>query len=473
VGTGAIMAVPGHDARDAEFAETFALPIRPVLERAGAPVPPGEDQNGARYVRSKNSAVELDALAPEEGMARTIEWLERSGWGKAAERTKLRDWLFSRQRYWGEPIPVLHGDDGTIQPLSADELPLLLPSIEDFAPTGRPEPLLAKAQEWVRVVDRDTGRAFLRETNTMPQWAGSCWYYLRYIDPKNERAPWDPAKERFWMPVDVYIGGAEHAVLHLLYARFWHKVLFDLGYVSTVEPFQKLMNQGMILGEDGEKMSKSRGNVINPDDVVRDHGADALRLYEMFMGPLEVDKPWSTSGIQGIARFLDRSWRAVQFPDPEGGGDPHRTARHRTIRKVTEDIERVRHNTAIAALMEYVNVMTKAEVASSEDREALALLVAPLAPHLAEEIWERLGHRESLAFAPWPQFDPEIAAEATVTIVVQINGKVRSKFEAAKGLPNEELERLALQDETVLRHLEGRQPRKAIVVPDRLVNLVG
>ncbi len=473
VGTGAIMAVPGHDARDAEFATAMGLRIVPVLERDGNPVPPGEDQDGARYVRSRNADVALDGLAPREGMERIVAWLETSGWGRAASRTKLRDWLFSRQRYWGEPIPIVHGDAGEISALSEDDLPLLLPEIEDFKPTGRPEPLLAKAVEWTHVQDPITGRKFLRETNTMPQWAGSCWYYLRYIDPRNERAPWDREKERSWMPVDVYIGGAEHAVLHLLYARFWHKVLYDLGHVSTREPFQKLMNQGMILGEDGEKMSKSRGNVINPDDVVKKHGADALRLYEMFMGPLEVDKPWSTTGIQGIARFLDRTWRAFQFADAPAGDDPHRTIRHRTIQKVTLDIEKVHHNTALSALMEYVNAITKAEVATEEDRRTLALLLGPFAPYLAEEAWERLGSKDSITYAPWPSYDPSIATESMVTVVVQVNGKVRGKFEATPGLPEEELTRRALEEESVQRHLEGRTPRKTIVVPDRLVNLVG
>jgi leucyl-tRNA synthetase len=332
--------------------------------------------------------------------------------------------------------------------------------------------LLAKAKDWVEVVEAKSGRRYLRETNTMPQWAGSCWYYLRYIDPSNKRAPVDPAKERAWMPVDVYIGGAEHAVLHLLYARFWHKVLYDLGIVSTKEPFQKLMNQGMILGEDGEKMSKSRGNVINPDDVVREHGADALRLYEMFMGPLEVDKPWSTSGIQGVARLLDRTWRAAQFPEPEAGDDPHARVRHRTIRKVTEDIERVRLNTAIAALMEFVNELTKRERASAEDKRVLTQILAPFAPHLAEEIWSRIGPPRSLTYEPWPNYDMELARPEAIQVAVQINGKTRGRFEADPNATEADLERLALADETVRRHLAGKTPRKVIVVPGRLVNLV-
>jgi leucyl-tRNA synthetase len=468
-GTGAIMAVPGHDVRDHEFATSFGLAIRPILAFEGRAIEPGDDPPGATYVRSSNTQVSLDGLSVEAGRTRIVEWLERSGFGRAAANTKLRDWLFSRQRYWGEPIPIFHGEEGEVLPLDTAELPLELPELEDFRPAGRPEPLLAKAKDWVELRD-SKGKRYLRETNTMPQWAGSCWYYLRYIDPDNDACFVDPAKERAWMPVDLYIGGAEHAVLHLLYSRFWHKVLYDLGHVSTKEPFAKLMNQGMILGEDGEKMSKSRRNVINPDEVVGKHGADALRLYEMFMGPLEVDKPWSTTGIQGVSRFLDRVWRAVQFSEPEG--DPLERERHRTIRKVTEDIEKVRLNTAIAAMMEYVNSMTKRERASAEDKRVITLLVSPFAPHLAEEIWERLGHDVALAYEPWPRYDPELARSESVTIVVQINGKVRASFAVEPGAAREELESRALADETVRRHLDGKTPRKVIVVPDRLVNFV-
>jgi leucyl-tRNA synthetase len=469
-GTGAIMGVPGHDERDHEFALRHGLEIRPILADGDEPVPPGAEQSTARFVRSSGPGVSLDGLDVSTGKRRIIEWLEKSGWGRAASSTKLRDWIFSRQRYWGEPIPVLHGEGGEIVPMDDSELPLLLPELEDFSPSGRPEPMLAKAKGWTEVVDARTGKRWLRETNTMPQWAGSCWYYLRYIDPRNATRAFDPAKERAWMPVDIYIGGAEHAVLHLLYSRFWHKVLYDLGYVSTREPFQKLMNQGMILGEDGYRMSKSRGNVVNPDDVVREHGADGLRLYEMFMGPLEVDKPWSTQGIHGISRFLDRAWRAVQFAEPDG--DPFERARHRTIGKVTEDIEKVRLNTAISALMEFVNELTRAERASAEDKRTLTLLLSPFAPHLAEEVWERLGGRGSLAYEPWPEFDARVAAAEMSTIVIQIDGKVRGKFEVEVGAATEELERRALADEGVRRHLEGRSPRKVVVVPGRLVNLV-
>ncbi|HMB68721.1 MAG TPA: class I tRNA ligase family protein, partial [bacterium] len=469
-GTGAIMAVPGHDERDYEFAGTMGLEIRPILEVDGEPLAPGEDSPRARYVRSAGPGVSLDGLDVAAGKRAIVAWLEESGHGVAASNTKLRDWLFSRQRYWGEPIPVLHDDEGNTVPVPESELPVLLPELEDFQPSGRPEPLLAKATDWVEVTD-ENGKRWRRETNTMPQWAGSCWYYLRYIDPRNETGPVDPAKERAWMPADIYIGGAEHAVLHLLYARFWHKVLFDLGHVSTKEPFRKLMNQGMILGENNEKMSKSRGNVINPDDVVEELGADALRLYEMFMGPLEVDKPWSTNGIQGIARFLDRAWRAAQLTEPDSG-DPHERARHRTIRKVHEDVERVRFNTAIAALMEYVNVLTKAETATAEDKRVLTLLLSPFAPHWGEEVWSRLGHDASLANEPWPEFDPELARAEMLTIVVQVNGKVRSRFDVDPDLPPDDVKAQALADDAVIRHLEGKTPRKVIVVPGRLVNIV-
>ncbi len=468
-GTGAIMAVPGHDERDFEFAQALGLPVRPILAVDGEPCPPGPQPDGARYVASAGPGVSLDGLDVPAGKKRIVEWLAASGHGRAASQTKLRDWLFSRQRYWGEPIPLLHGGDGEVAPVPFGELPVLLPEVEDFRPSGKPEPLLAKAAGWAEVTDAG-GRRWLRETNTMPQWAGSCWYYLRYIDPDNAGAMVDPAKERAWMPVDVYIGGAEHAVLHLLYARFWHKVLYDLGFVSTKEPFAKLMNQGMILGEDGEKMSKSRGNVINPDDVVQDVGADALRLYEMFMGPLEVDKPWSTKGIHGVARFLDRAWRAAQFAAPEG--DPHARARHRTIRKVTEDIERVRLNTAIATLMEFVNELTRIERATAEDKRILVQLISPFAPHLAEELWSRLGFAPALVGAPWPGYDEELARPETIEVVVQVNGKVRAKFSVDPETPAAELERMARADEQVQRFLEGKAPRKVIVVPGRLVNVV-
>ncbi len=468
-GTGAIMGVPGHDERDHGFAAALGIPIRPILAVDGEPVPPGPQPPEARYVASSGHGVSLDGLDVAAGKSRIVDWLTKSGWGRAASQTKLRDWLFSRQRYWGEPIPILHGPDGEVVAVAERDLPVLLPEIDDFKPSGRPEALLAKATDWLEVKGAD-GRIYRRETNTMPQWAGSCWYYLRYIDARNAKALVDPAQERAWMPVDVYIGGAEHAVLHLLYARFWHKVLFDLGHVSTKEPFQKLVNQGLILGEDGEKMSKSRGNTISPDDVVREHGADALRLYEMFMGPIEVGNPWSTKGIVGVARLLDRVWRAAQFPAPDG--DPHLRVRHRTIRKVTEDIERLRLNTAIAALMEYANAMTQAEAATDDDKTALCHLLSPFAPHLAEELWSRFGHADSLAYLPWPAYDPELARAETIEIVVQVNGKVRSRFDAEPDTKPDELERMALADEAVKKHLDGKAPRKVIVVPGRLVNVV-
>jgi leucyl-tRNA synthetase len=471
-GTGAIMAVPGHDERDYEFACKFGLEVRPILEIDGEAIAPGDDPPGARYVRSASEHVTLNGLEVAAGKERIVAWLTSVGYGRPATNTKLRDWLFSRQRYWGEPIPVLHRADGSTFALPESGLPLELPELEDFHPVGKPEPLLAKAGDWVDVEDPATGERYLRETNTMPQWAGSCWYYLRYLDPKNDERLVDPEKERRWMPVDIYIGGAEHAVLHLLYARFWHKFLFDIGCVSTPEPFMKLLNQGMILGEDGEKMSKSRRNVINPDAVVHEYGADALRVYEMFMGPLEVDKPWATTGIQGASRFLDRIWRAAQLPASREGKDPHLRERHRTIQKVSEDIERIRLNTALACLMEYVNSMTKAGHATPEDLRVLTLLVSPFAPHLGEELWERLGGGDSLAYESWPAYDPDLARPDVITLVLQLNGKLRARLEVPRGLPRAELERRALADPTVQRHLAGRTPKKVVVVQDSLVNVV-
>ncbi|MDP7031626.1 MAG: leucine--tRNA ligase [Gemmatimonadota bacterium] len=471
-GTGAIMAVPGHDLRDHEFARMHGLPIAPILAVGEEAVAPGEEPPTARFVRSENEAVSLNGLDPEGGKAAILGWLAASGHGREAANTRLRDWLFSRQRYWGEPFPMVTAPDGQVRDLPDSALPVVLPDLADFEPTGTPDPMLAKATDWVEITDPDTGECLLRETNTMPQWAGSCWYYLRYIDPGNQEELVSPDLERSWMPVDVYIGGAEHAVLHLLYARFWHKVLFDLGCVSTPEPFQKLLNQGMILGEDGEKMSKSRGNVINPDEMIEARGADAFRVYEMFMGPLQVDKPWSTKGLRGASRFLDRCWRAAQFPPPEDKQDPHELVRHRTIRKVTEDTVRVRFNTAISTLMEYVNCLTAKESATREDLRVLTLLLAPYAPHLAEEMWERLEFGSGVSREPWPSFDDALATPELVTIVVQVNGKVRGRIEAEGDTPKDELIALARADDAVARHLGEETPRKVIVVPGRLVNFV-
>ena len=485
-GTGAIMAVPAHDARDFAFANAFGLPIREVV--AGGDLD-GDGQLTAPYtgdgtlVNSDASernigdiadrGVSLDGLSVPDAKAAMLEWLESNGVGRRQTNYKLRDWLFSRQRYWGEPIPVIHVD-GVPQPLPPDVLPLTLPEVESYKPAATGESPLASADAWLQTTDPATGQPALRETNTMPQWAGSCWYYLRFIDPDNADAPWDPEKERYWMPVDLYIGGAEHAVLHLLYARFWHKVLFDAGLVSTDEPFQKLVNQGMILGEDHQKMSKSRGNVVNPDDVIAEYGADALRLYEMFMGPLEQVKPWNTRSVEGVYRFLGRAWRLVtELPvTDEPPAKEHLRALHEAIGRVTEDIEALRFNTAIAALMEFVNAATKWNGAPRAVLQDFVLLLAPFAPHLAEELWQRLGHSESLAYAPWPALDESHLVQDEVGIAVQVNGKLRATITVRAGTDKPALLAAAKADEAIQRYLAEGTVRREIVVPGRLVNFV-
>jgi leucyl-tRNA synthetase len=544
-GTGAIMAVPGQDERDWEFAEVFNLPIIRTVQ-------PPADWNGKAYV-GEGPAINsdfLNGLGIADAKKKIIAWLESKGIGVRKINYKLRDWLFSRQRYWGEPFPILHEVDvdgkptGVIEALSEDELPLLLPDLEDFKPSGKPEPPLSKATEWLNV--SRNGKHYKRETNTMPQWAGSCWYYLRYLDPRNDKAFCDSRKEKYGMPVDLYVGGAEHAVLHLLYARFWHKVLFDRGYVHTPEPFQKLVNQGMILGEmeytgfqkagmwasaehvdyDGKvardkasgedrapikldedavekkgdhfvlkeipqvridarafKMSKSRGNVINPDHVVQEYGADSLRLYEMFMGPLEAVKPWSMRGVEGVYRFLGRVWRmfvddrseTMKLADAVSDAQPERTTLrklHQTIQKVTEDLENMRFNTAISAMMEFTNHLTPSTQRPRSVLQPFVLLLSPFAPHLAEEVWQALGNKTSLAYEPWPKFDPNLTQEDEVEIPVQINGKLRSKLTVAAATSEDALREAALADGKVKELLAGKQIRKVIVVPAKLVNIV-
>jgi leucyl-tRNA synthetase len=543
-GTGAIMAVPGQDERDWEFAEVFNLPIIRTVQ-------PPDGWEGKAYVGEGpaiNSAF-LNGLGIADAKRKIIDWLEAKGVGVRKINYKLRDWLFSRQRYWGEPFPILHEVDeqgnptGVIEPLSPDELPLCLPPLEDFKPSGKPEPPLGKATDWVNVTRN--GKRYKRETNTMPQWAGSCWYYLRYVDPKNDKAFCDPAKEKQWMPVDLYVGGAEHAVLHLLYSRFWHKVLFDRGYVHNPEPFQRLVNQGMILGEleftgftnkagnwvsatrvdfnfshDKEtqeeyervkveddqvekqgdffvlkdnpkvrvdarayKMSKARGNVVNPDHVVDEYGADSLRLYEMFMGPLEAVKPWSMRGVEGVYRFLGRVWRlyvddraeevklnaAVRDVSPDR--DTLRKL-HQTIQKVTDDLDGMRFNTAIAAMMELTNHLTKQEVRPRSVLETFVLLLSPFAPHLAEELWQSLGHKESLAYEPWPTYDPALTKADEIEVPVQVNGKIRAKLTVPADVSEDALRQMALDDPKVREALAGKQVRKVIVVPKKLVNIV-
>jgi leucyl-tRNA synthetase len=556
-GTGAIMAVPAHDERDFEFAQQFGLPIVNVVRPAsGSPAPEHEQMKEAFCDEgiSINSGF-LNGLPTAQAKQTMIAWLEEKGLGKRRINYKLRDWLFSRQRYWGEPFPVLHGENGEVVRLSEQELPLLPPDLEDFKPTGSPEGPLAKATDWVNVTIN--GKKFKRETNTMPQWAGSCWYFLRYIDPKNTTAFADREKLKYWLPVDLYVGGAEHAVLHLLYARFWHKVLFDRGYLPCPEPFQRLVNQGMILGEyeyhiipevyeankaklaelnitavqvpkkedddkesyvlrvmtaeknlsplpdelvekkkgksflkgtdieltgRADKMSKSRGNVVNPDDIVREYGADSLRLYEMFMGPLEAVKPWSTKSVEGVYRFLSRVWRLIvdegeqlklhsAVKDVEPDRETLRVL-HRTIQKVTEDTEGLRFNTAIAAMMEFVNHVTRLEVRPRKVLDPFVLLLAPYAPHAAEELWQVLGHTNTLAYEPWPQFDPTLAKADEIEVPVQVNGKLKARLKVPADIDDTALEAAALADQTVQAQIAGKTIKRVIVKSQQLVNVV-
>jgi leucyl-tRNA synthetase len=544
-GTGAIMAVPAHDERDFEFASAFGLPIRKVVEV------PGQDLPSTGDGTSVDSGL-ITGLATPDAKRRITAWLEEHGHGKGAVTYKLRDWLFSRQRYWGEPFPVLHLEDGRVVLVPDEALPVTLPELDDFRPAGERETPLERAREWMAAVDPATGRPARRDRNTMPQWAGSCWYFLRFVDPRNEREPFSREAERYWMPVDLYVGGAEHAVLHLLYARFWHKVLYDMGLVHTVEPFQKLVNQGMILGvshrfyddnvaddpdatvrrysfrevraegegvvaaDDGrpvkarfvapdrvqardgrawhaehggleleeivEKMSKSRGNVVNPDEVVAEHGADAMRLYEMFLGPIDQSAPWTTEGILGVARFLQRAWRLLV--DEDAPGEPARACADGpgtreqqrllavTIAGVTEDLEAMRFNTAIAKLMVLVRDVAREAPVPRAAAEAFVKLLSPLAPHVAEELWEKLGHRETIAYEPWPEPDPAFLVADTITLAVQVNGKRRDEIEVPAGADDDAVRATALASENVRRHLEGKEPRKVIVVKGRLVNVV-
>jgi leucyl-tRNA synthetase len=471
-GTGAIMAVPAHDSRDWEFAKTFDLPIVAVVATPEGDAP---DVSTEAYTGSGlaiNSG-RFDGLDTDSFKAAISAWLEAEGKGTKAVNFRLRDWLFSRQRYWGEPFPIIHVEDGPIKALPYDALPLTLPEVESYHPSGTGESPLATITDWVTTTDPETGKPARRETNTMPQWAGSSWYYLRYMDPHNSEAPFDKAKADYWLPVDVYIGGAEHAVLHLLYARFWHKVLFDIGLVSTPEPFQKLVNQGMILGADGSKMSKSVGNVVNPDDIVDRFGADAMRLYEMFMGPLEAVKPWQTENIIGISRFLDKVWKVGARAVVPGGGDEAITRlTHKTIKKVTEDIVNLRFNTAISALMVMTNAMAKLSEVPKDALESLVKLLNPFAPHIAEELWSRLGNPPSLTHASWPTYDEALCVEDTAEMVVQINGKVRARFDAPADMSKDDLIQAAQGIERIQTLLEGKTIRRVIAVPGKLVNIV-
>lgn len=472
-GTGAIMAVPAHDERDYEFAVKFELPIKEVV--AGGDVSKEAYTGDGEHVNSDF----LNGLNKEEAIENMIAWLETNKKGEKQVTYRLRDWLFSRQRYWGEPIPVIHWEDGTTTPVPESELPLVLPKTTEIKPSGTGESPLANIDEFVNVVDPETGKKGRRETNTMPQWAGSCWYYLRYIDSKNEDALADAEKLKEWLPVDIYIGGAEHAVLHLLYARFWHKFLYDIGVVPTKEPFQKLFNQGMILGENNEKMSKSKGNVVNPDEIVESHGADTLRLYEMFMGPLDASIAWSTKGLDGARRFIDRVWRLLMDDNGELSNKVQESddktlerVYHQTVKKVTEDYEALRFNTAISQLMVFINDAYKVDVLPKQYVEGIVKLLAPICPHVTEELWNKLGYEETISYEAWPAFDEAKLVDDEVEIVVQVNGKVRAKLNVPAEASREQLQDIAMANENVQEQIEGKTVRKVIAVPGKLVNIV-
>jgi leucyl-tRNA synthetase len=475
-GTGAIMAVPGHDQRDWEFAKVFELPIVEVVQGGNV-----EQEAYAGDGPHVNSG-QLDGMNNKTAIAAMIEWLEQNDKGRGKITYRLRDWLFSRQRYWGEPIPILHLEDGTMKTVPEDQLPLLLPEVEDFKPSGTGESPLANATDWVNTVDPETGLKARRETNTMPQWAGSCWYYLRFIDPRNDQELCSQDKQKQWLPVDLYIGGAEHAVLHLLYARFWHKVLYDLGIVATKEPFHKLVNQGMILGENMEKMSKSRGNVINPDDIVGEFGADTLRIYEMFMGPLEATKPWNVTGVEGIYRFLNRVWRLLLdengqiqskiSAEEELGSEAFKRTWQRTVKKLTEDYEALRFNTSISQLMIFVNEAYKTERLPLEAMKNFVQLLSPIAPHLAEELWEKLGGKDTITYVPWPSYNETWTVDNEVEIVIQVNGKIADRALISKDMEEAAMQELALGLEKVKEASAGKTVRKVIVVKGKLVNIV-
>ena len=500
-GTGAIMAVPAHDLRDLEFAEKFKLPIEVVVQ-----APKGEESLGFSGDGFAINSDFLDGLPTLKAKAQIIDWLEEKALGSRTINFKLRDWLFSRQRYWGEPFPIIW-DQGGHAALDEADLPVLPPDLTDFKPTGSGDPPLARAQEWCQM-----GEGIVREVNTMPQWAGSCWYYLRYLDATNGKRFVGESAEKYWMGtsnneatpgVDLYVGGTEHAVLHLLYARFWHKVLFDLGYVSSPEPFYKLVNQGLILGEDGQKMSKSRGNVVNPDDILEEFGADALRLYEMFMGPLEMVKPWNTKGVEGVYRFLGRVWRmfidektektfeqkftlsneqrsellaelklSIDVVDIDPSQEQMKVL-HTCIKKVTEDMENMRFNTAISALMVFVNEASNWDLRPLSVMKDFLLLLVPFAPHIAEELYSKTNSQEgSIAYYPWPIFDEKYLVETSIEMAVQVNGKVRDRLQLPADIENSKIEELALHSENVMRHIEGKKVKKVIVIPGKLINIV-
>ncbi|HZG81908.1 MAG TPA: leucine--tRNA ligase [Brevibacillus sp.] len=473
-GTGSIMAVPAHDERDYEFAKTYNLPIKQVI--AGGDISKEAYAGDGEHINSGF----LDGLNKEQAINKMIEWLEENKKGSRKVTYRLRDWLFSRQRYWGEPIPIIHLEDGTMKVVPEEELPVVLPKTKEIKPSGTGESPLANITDWINIIDKETGLKARRETNTMPQWAGSCWYFLRFIDPHNDKAMADPEKLKEWLPIDIYIGGAEHAVLHLLYARFWHKFLYDIGVVPTKEPFQKLFNQGMILGENNEKMSKSKGNVVNPDDIGQSHGEDTLRLYEMFMGPLDASIAWSTKGLDGARRFLDRVYRLYVNDNGElnpkivNTDKPNAMDRvyHQTVKKVTEDYEGLRFNTGISQLMVFINEAYKADVLPKKYMEDFVKMLSPITPHLAEELWEKLGHKDTIAYEAWPTYDESKLVEDEVEIVLQVNGKNKEKLLIASDATKEQMEALAMENETIKELLAGKTIVKVIAVPGKLVNIV-
>jgi leucyl-tRNA synthetase len=484
-GTGAIMAVPAHDERDYEFAKQFGIEITPVVQ----PNKIEHDFDKEAYsesgvaINSSSEIVSIDGLKTKEAKKKIIHWLEENNLGTIKTQFRLRDWLFSRQRYWGEPIPIILFEDGTKRAFGLDELPLELPEVEEYKPAGTGESPLATVDSWVNYKDPVTGKTGKIETNTMPQWSGSCWYYLRYIDPNNDDIFADKEKQEYWMGqegVDLYVGGAEHAVLHLLYARFWHKVLYDYGYVTSKEPFKKLFHQGLIMGADGRKMSKSIGNVINPDDIVAEYGADSLRMFEMFLGPLEQSVPWSETGIEGIYRFLNKVWRLVI--DENGDinsnitdvsvGEDFDFVHHETIKKVGEDIEELKFNTAISQMMILVNELYKLDEIPKDAITNFIKILSPFAPHFCEEIWQRLGNSDSIVLAEWPKYDESKLQKSSVEVVVQVLSKIRAKINVPTGLSQDELVDLAKDEPNVQKHLEGKQIRKVIHVPDKLINLI-
>jgi len=468
------MAVPGQDQRDWDFAKTFNLPIIRTVK-------PSEEFDGEAYTGDGpaiNSAF-LDGLQVEEAKEKITDWLISEGKGEKAIQYKLRDWLFSRQRYWGEPIPVIH-QDGSPSPLSESELPLLLPEVEKYEPSGTGESPLANIYEWVEVKDESGNIVGLRETNTMPQWAGSCWYYLRYIDPKNSKKGWDESKEKYWMPVDLYVGGAEHAVLHLLYSRFWHHVLYDLGHVSTKEPFQKLFNQGMILGQDGTKMSKSRGNVVNPDETVDTFGADAMRIYEMFMGPLDKAKPWSTTGLQGCARFINKLWniffdeygKLLSKINDESADKETLRALHQMIKNISDNLDQLHFNTCVSEFMIFTNHLQSQNSINKDVLKTFVVCINPFMPHLAEELWASLGESTELSYEKWPSYNESMLESDIITIAVQVNGKRREEINISKDADEESVLNMAKSADKAATFIEGKEIVKEIYVKGRIVNIV-